>query len=194
MEVVKLEKPPKVGVYAPKSILPWDDAVVLALTYAEIPHDIFWDDEVLDGKLNDYDWLHLHHEDFTGQYGKFWANFQNTPWYIQDVQLNEANARKHGFSKVSKLKLAIAIKIKEFVLNGGFLFTMCSAPDSYDVALAAQNTDICQAMFDGDPMEADAQEKLDFSQTFAFENFKLVTDPYTYEISSIDTGPTTIVI
>ncbi len=192
MEVVKLEKPPKVGVYAPKSILPWDDAVVLALTYAEIPHDIFWDDEVLDGKLNDYDWLHLHHEDFTGQYGKFWANFQNTPWYIQDVQLNEANARKHGFSKVSKLKLAIAIKIKEFVLNGGFLFTMCSAPDSYDVALAAQNTDICQAMFDGDPMEADAQEKLDFSQTFAFENFKLVTDPYTYEISSIDTGPTTI--
>jgi len=192
MDVVKLEKPPKVGVYAPKSILPWDDAVVLALTYAEIPHDIFWDDEVLAGKLNEYDWLHLHHEDFTGQYGKFWANFQNTPWYIQDVQLNEGNARKNGYSKVSKLKLAVALKIRDFVLNGGFLFTMCSATDSYDVALAAQNTDICQAMFDGDPMAPDAQEKLDFSQTFAFENFKLVTDPYTYEISSIDTGPTTI--
>ncbi len=192
MDVVKLEKPPKIGVYAPKSILPWDDAVVLALTYAEIPHDIFWDDEVLADKLNEYDWLHLHHEDFTGQYGKFWAHFQNTPWYIQDVQLNEANARKHGFSKVSKLKLAVALKIRDFVLNGGFLFTMCSAPDSYDVALAAQSTDICQSMFDGDPMVPDAQEKLDFSQTFAFENFKLVTDPYTYEISSIDTGPTTI--
>ncbi|HPO63365.1 MAG TPA: asparagine synthetase B [Candidatus Kapabacteria bacterium] len=192
MDVVKLEKPPKIGVYAPKSILPWDDAVVLALTYAEIPHDIFWDDEVLAGKLNEYDWLHLHHEDFTGQYGKFWANFQNTPWYIQDVQLNEGNARKNGYSKVSKLKLAVALKIRDFVLNGGFLFTMCSAPDSYDVALAAQSTDICQAMFDGDPMAPDAQEKLDFSQTFAFENFKLVTDPYTYEISSIDTGPTTI--
>jgi len=192
MDVVKLEKPPKVGVYAPKSILPWDDAVVLALTYAEIPHDIFWDDEVLAGKLNEYDWLHLHHEDFTGQYGKFWANFQNTPWYIQDVQLNEGNARKNGYSKVSKLKLAVALKIRDFVLNGGFLFTMCSATDSYDVALAAQNTDICQAMFDGDPMAPDAQEKLDFSQTFAFENFKIMIDPYIYEYSDIDIQPNEI--
>ena len=192
MDVVKLEKAPKVGVYAPKSILPWDDAVVLALTYAEIPHDIFWDDEVLAGTLNDYDWLHLHHEDFTGQYGKFWASFQNTPWYIQDVQLNESNARKNGFSKVSKLKLAVVLKIKEFVLNGGFLFTMCSATDSFDVALAAQNTDICHEVFDGDPMDPDAQENLDFSETFAFENFTLVKDPYTYAISSIDTGPTTL--
>jgi hypothetical protein len=190
MDVVKLEKAPTIAVYAPPNQLPWDDAVRLVLDYAEVPHDIIWDEDVLSGKLSKYDWLHLHHEDFTGQYGKFWANFQNAPWYIQDVQLNESLAKKLGFAKVSQMKLAVAMKIKEYVASGGFLFAMCSAPDSYDVALAAHNTDICKEMFDGDPDDPNSQSKLDFNETFAFENFTLVRDPYEYEISSIDVGPT----
>jgi hypothetical protein len=170
----------------PPGFQPWDDAVTLALDYAEVPYDKIWDDEVQNGKLAKYDWLHLHHEDFTGQYGKFYGSSRNEPWYQSQVRMLEAEAKKLGFSKVSDLKKATARKIKEFVGNGGFLFAMCSATDSYDIALAADNTDICDAAFDGDPIDPDYQSKLDFSKSFAFENFKLITSPMVYEYSDID--------
>lgn len=186
---IKLVKAPKIAVYSPKSKLPWDDAVTLALTYAEIPYDVIYDEEVLNGVLPTYDWLHLHHEDFTGQYGKFWASYRNTQWYKDDVAENEATARKMGFSKVSQLKLAVALKIRDFVAGGGYMFAMCSAPDSFDVALAAEGVDICDTEFDGDPMDPQAQQKLDFSKTFAFTNFNIVTNKYEYAISDIDTDP-----
>ncbi|MFP4368847.1 MAG: asparagine synthetase B [Candidatus Kapaibacterium sp.] len=191
-EVVKLEQPPKIAVYAAPGAQPWDDAVRLALEYAEVEHEIIWDEEVINGELKKYDWLHLHHEDFTGQYGKFWAGYQNKPWYIQQVALNENMAKKLGFAKVSKLKAAVALEIKNYITEGGFLFAMCSGTDSFDIALAATETDICESMFDGDPADPRAQEKLDFSNTLAFKDFKLVMNPYQYEFSDIDTGPTTI--
>jgi len=191
MNDVKLNKAPKIAVYSPKSKLPWDDAVTLVLTYAEIPYDLIYDEEVISGVLPTYDWLHLHHEDFTGQYGKFWANYRSTQWYVEDVNTNEAMARKLGYDKVSKMKLAVAKKIRDFVAGGGYLFSMCSAPDSFDIALAAENTDICDAMFDGDPMDPNAQKKLDYSKTFAFTNFKISTNPYEYEVSDIDVNPNT---
>jgi hypothetical protein len=185
-DIMKLEKYPRIAVYSPKTAQPWDDAVTLVLTYAEIPYDIIFDDEVLDGKLTKYDWIHLHHEDFTGQYGKFYSSFSNMGWYIEQQKEAEDLARKHGFHKVSELKLAVVKKIKEFVAGGGFLFAMCSATDSFDIALAAEGVDICERMFDGDPADPKAQEKLDFEKTLAFTNFKLVRDPYEYEFSSID--------
>jgi hypothetical protein len=186
MDEIRLFNAPKVAVYAPKDILPWDDAVVLALNYAEIPYDVVFDEEVLAGVLPLYDWLHLHHEDFTGQYGKFWASYRNVPWYIEQQQEAEAMAARLGYPKVSQMKLDVAKKIRDFVAGGGFLFAMCSAADSYDVALAAEGVDICESMFDGDPMDPQAQQKLDYSKCFAFENFKLSTSPMEYEISSID--------
>ncbi|WMJ74312.1 asparagine synthetase B [Cytophagaceae bacterium ABcell3] len=189
MEVVKLEKAPKIAVYSPKTKLPWDDAVTLVLTYAEIPYDIVFDDEVMYGELPKYDWLHLHHEDFTGQYGKFYAMYKNQPWYIKQQEEYEAVARKHGFDKVSQLKLGVVKKIRDFCAGGGFLFAMCSATDTYDIALAAQDTDICESMYDGDPADPDAQSKLNFDYTFAFQDFKLVTNPYEYEYSNIDNNP-----
>ncbi len=189
MDAMHMQKAPKIAVYSPKNKLPWDDAVTLVLTYAQIPYDVIYDEEVLAGVLPTYDWLHLHHEDFTGQYGKFWAKYKDFAWYKEDVRINEATAHKLGFNKVSKMKLAVAFKIREFVAGGGYLFAMCSAPDSYDVALAAQNTDICDVMFDGDPMDPDAQAKLDYSQCFAFTDFTISTNPYEYEISSIDVDP-----
>jgi hypothetical protein len=189
MDAVKLHKAPKMAVYSPKNKLPWDDAVTLVLTYAEIPYDVLYDEEVLSGVLPLYDWLHMHHEDFTGQYGKFWARYRDADWYKEDVRLNEAMAQKLGFSKVSQCKLAVALKIRDFTSGGGYLFSMCSAPDSYDVALAAEGVDICDYMFDGDPMDPRAQQKLDYSKCFAFKDFTLTTNPYEYEISSIDINP-----
>ena len=186
MNAVLLEKAPRIAVYAPPTADPWDDAVRLALEYAEISYDVLWDPQVLAGKLADYDWVHLHHEDFTGQYGKFYYNYHNADWYKEQVRLNEQTAKKLGFDGVPKLKLAVAKVIKRYVLEGGFLFAMCSATDTYDVALAAEATDIVHQIFDGTPMEKDCQEKLDYSQTFAFENFTLVMDPYRYEHSDID--------
>lgn len=186
MDVMKLEKAPKIAVYSPKTKLPWDDAVTLVLTYAEIPYDVIYDDEVLDGKLAQYDWLHLHHEDFTGQYGKFYAQFRNAQWYKDDVADQEARAKRRGFDKVSKMKLAVCHAIRDYVFGGGFMFAMCSAPDSYDIALAAENTDICDVMMDGDPEDPDAQSKLDYSQCFAFENFHVHLNPYDYSKSDID--------
>lgn len=185
-EVVQLEKAPKIAVYTPKGTMPWDDAVTLVLDYAEIPYDKIYDSAIVMGVLPKYDWLHLHHEDFTGQYGKFYAAFRTYPWYQQQVEDNEAEAKKLGFSKVSEMKLAVATNIKNFVLGGGFLFTMCSGTDSFDIALAAHNTDICESMFDGDPSDPNCQEKLDFANTFAFKDFQLIRDPYQYEYSNID--------
>ncbi len=186
---MKLNKPPRIAVYSPKNKLPWDDAVTLVLAYAEIPYDLIYDSEVLTGVLPTYDWLHLHHEDFTGQFGKFWANYRNALWYIEDEKSNEETANRMGYSKVSKMKLAVAKKIRDFVAGGGYLFSMCSAPDSFDIALAAENTDVCDIMFDGDPIDPNAQKKLDYSKTFAFTNFQISTNPYEYEISDIDINP-----
>jgi len=190
MDMVKLEKAPKIAVYSPKNKLPWDDAVTLVLSYAEIPYDVVYDEEVLKGELPKYDWLHLHHEDFTGQYGRFWATFRTASWYIEDVKLQEAAAKKLGFQKVSQMKLAVAKSIQQFCAGGGFLFAMCSGTDSFDIALAAEGVDICESMFDGDGVDAGANSKLDFSKTFAFQNFKLDMNPYNYEFSNIDANPT----
>jgi len=185
-DVMKLEKYPRIAVYSPKSKQPWDDAVTLVLSYAEIPYDVIFDDEVLNDLLPKYDWLHLHHEDFTGQYGKFYNNYANMPWYIEQVKEAEDAARRFGFQKVSQSKLAVAKRIKDFVSGGGFLFAMCSATDSYDIALAAEGIDICERMYDGDPADPQAQEKLNFNNTFAFTDFRLVRDPLQYEFSDID--------
>jgi hypothetical protein len=189
MDAMKLEKYPKIAVYSPKSKQPWDDAVTLVLTYAEIPYDVVFDDELMYDELPKYDWLHLHHEDFTGQYGRFYRSFRHFPWYQQQQQEYEASARKHGFSKVSHLKLGIVKKIQSYVASGGFLFAMCSATDTYDIALAAEGVDICEHMFDGDPADPKAQSKLDYSRTFAFQNFQIERNPYIYEFSDIDTPP-----
>jgi hypothetical protein len=185
-EVIQLEKAPKIAVYTPKGTMPWDDAVTMVLEYAEIPYDKIYDSAIVMGVLPKYDWLHLHHEDFTGQYGKFYSAYRNYPWYKQQVADAEADAKMLGFSKVSQLKLAVATNIKNFVVGGGFLFTMCSGTDSFDIALSAHNTDICEHMFDGDPADSRAQEKLDFNNTFAFQDFKLIKDPMVYEYSTID--------
>jgi hypothetical protein len=192
MESVILEKAPKIAIYAPpnRKEEPWDDAVNLALTYAEIPFDVVWDPDILSGKLADYDWLHLHHEDFTGQYGKFYAAYRNTMWYKQDKAFNEKTARDLGFSKVSKLKLAVADVIEKYVSDGGFLFAMCSATDTYDIARAAWKTDIVPAESDGDAVDPNCEKNLDFSRCFAFEDFEIITNPLIYEHSNIDTSPT----
>jgi len=187
MERVILEKAPEIAVYAPPSHEPWDDAVRLALEYAEIDYELLWDAEVLAGDLEKYDWLHLHHEDFTGQYGKFYASYSGRLWYQQEVATNESMARGLGFNKVSDCKKAVAEEIKEFVLRGGFLFAMCSAMETLDIALAARNTDIVPAEFDGDPVDPGCREQLDYSQCMAFENFNIDLDPYQYHHSDIDT-------
>jgi len=190
MEMVKLEKAPKIAVYSPKSKLPWDDAVTMVLKYAEIPYDVVYDDEVLSEKLLGYDWLHLHHEDFTGQYGRFWSTFKNESWYITDVNNQEATAKRNGFKKVSEMKLAVARRIRDFCAGGGFLFAMCSGTDSFDIALSADGVDICERMFDGDPADPNAQSKLDFNKTFAFKDFKLDLNPFNYEFSNLDVSHT----
>ncbi len=192
MDVVRLETAPKIAVYVPPGFQPWDDAVTMALEYAEVPYDKIWVEEILKGELENYDWLHLHHEDFTGQYGKFYASFRGAQWYVQQQLLYENEAKKLGFNKVSKMELAVVQTIKEYIGKGGFLFAMCSATDSYDIALAAQNTDICDVMYDGDPPDPDAQSKLDFSKTLAFENFTLEMNPLVYEYSNIDIQPNEI--
>ncbi|MDR2009058.1 MAG: asparagine synthetase B [Bacteroidales bacterium] len=186
MDAVKLEKAPKIAVYTPPYSQPWDDAVTLALTYAEIPYDKIYDREIINGELINYDWLHLHHEDFTGQYGKFYGAYGRMKWYIERQLQSEQDALSMGFNKVSQLKLAVAKDIKSYVAEGGFLFAMCSATDSFDIALAAEGVDICESMFDGDPADPDAQSKLDFSRTFAFTDFTLVKNPLEYEFSNID--------
>ncbi|MFT6137148.1 MAG: hypothetical protein ACJAUJ_000228 [Salibacteraceae bacterium] len=188
-DVVKLQKPPKMAVYSPTGKQPWDDAVTLVLTYAEIPYEVIYDREVIEGKLPLYDWLHLHHEDFTGQYGKFYASYKNAGWYKQQVKDNEEMATDLGFIKVSELKLGVALEIKKFTAGGGFLFSMCSGTDSYDISLAAMDIDICESMFDGDGSTPDYNSKLNFTNTFAFKDFTLKTNPNLYEFSNIDATP-----
>ena len=189
MEVGLLEKAPRIAVYTPPNKQPWDDAVTLALTYSEIPYETLFDEEVLSGKLTHYDWLHLHHEDFTGQYGKFYASYRNANWYVKQQELFETEAKRLGFQKVSRLKLEVVQTIQNYILNGGFLFAMCSATDSYDIALAAQNTDICDRVFDHDPVDPDYASKLDYSTCLAFENFTVFVNPMIYEYSEIDITP-----
>ena len=185
-EAVTLEKAPKIAVYSPKDKMPWDDAVTMVLTYAEIPFDVVYDEEVLGDKLLLYEWLHLHHEDFTGQYGRFYGAFRTAPWYIQQKKDAEALAIKLGYAKVSEEKAAVTKKIRDYVIGGGFMFAMCSATDSFDIALAADGVDICETMFDGDPSEPNYQSKIDFNKTFAFKDFELIRNPTTYEFSTID--------
>ncbi len=186
MERVKLEVAPKVAVYTPEGKLPWDDAVTLVLTYAEIPYEKIYDEQIINGDLLKYDWLHLHHEDFTGQYGKFYRSFKNAAWYIEEVRTQEAMAKKLGFTKVSKMKEAVAVNIRNFVLGGGFLFTMCSGTDSFDIALAAEGVDIVESVFDGDASDPQAQAKLKYDNAFAFQGYRLDKDPNIYEFSDID--------
>ena len=186
MEAVVLEKAPKIAVYSPKNKMPWDDAVTMVLTYAEIPFDVVYDEEVLNEKLLMYEWLHLHHEDFTGQFGKFYGSYRTAPWYIEQKKSSEALASRLGYSKVSQEKLAVALKIRDFVIGGGFMFAMCSATDSFDISLSAEGVDICETMFDGDPSEKDYQEKIAYNKTFAFKDYTLVRNPTEYEFSSID--------
>ena len=186
MESVKLEVAPRVAVYSPAGKLPWDDAVTLVLSYAEIPYDIIYDKEVIDGELPKYDWLHLHHEDFTGQFGKFYRAYRSAAWYQEEVDAQNASAQIMGFQKVSEMKREVAVSIKNFVIGGGFLFTMCSGTDSYDIALAAQDVDICEPMFDGDPSDPGAAGKLDFDKGLAFQDYKLEMNPLVYEFSEID--------
>jgi hypothetical protein len=186
METVILEKAPKIAVYTPKGKQPWDDAVTMVLTYAEIPFTPIYDEEVLGDQLILYDWLHLHHEDFSGQYGKFFGAYKNAPWYIEQKKDAEALATKLGYSKVSEEKLAVAKKIRDFVIGGGFMFAMCSATESFDIALSADGVDICEPMFDGDESEPNYQSKVDYSNTFAFKDFILERRPEKYEFSDID--------
>ncbi len=193
MDALKLEVPPKIAVYTPDfnfqkgdKIQPWDDAVTLVLTYAEIPYETIYDREVMNDALPKYDWIHLHHEDFTGQYGRFYRSYHNQAWYREHVRFQETLARSLGFEKVSQLKLSVIKRIKEYVGGGGFMFAMCSATDSYDIALAAEGVDICAQMYDGDAADPMAQQKLDFSKTFAFKDFQLIKDPLIYEFSTID--------
>ena len=186
--MVRLEKPPRIAVYAPDQTLPWDDAVLLALTYAEVPYEMIYDDDVLSGALDEYDWLHLHHEDFTGQFGKFF-NYRATPWYVEQQRAAEVSARKNGFRKVSELKLAVVERIREYVGGGGFLFAMCSGTDTFDIALASHQTDIVPPEYDGDPIDPDAMSQLDFSHTFAFTDFRPIFNAREYEHSDIDAGP-----
>jgi hypothetical protein len=194
LNAVKLLNAPKIAVYSPKTKQPWDDAVTLVLAYAEIPYDVIFDDEVLSGKILDYDWLHLHHEDFTGQYGKFYASYASAPWYQAEVAEAESMAAKHGFASNRELKLAVVKKIRDFMLGGGFLFAMCSATDSYDIAMAAESTDICELMFDGTSADPYAQSKLQFNNCIAFKDFALNMDPFFYEFSNIDIDPRTRVV
>ncbi len=188
-DAVKMEVAPKIAVYSPKNKMPWDDAVTLALTYAEIPYDVIYDEEIIKGDLIKYDWLHLHHEDFTGQYGKFYASYRNHAWYKEQERFNQEMAQKLGFSKVSQLKLGVALKIKEYTAGGGFLFAMCSGTDSYDIALSAEGIDICEYMYDGDPATPNFNSKIDYEKTFAFEDFTISTNPLEYEFSNIDATP-----
>ena len=189
-DAVKLDKAPKIAVYSPPDALPWDDAVTLVLTYAEIPYDVIYDREIILNGITGYDWLHLHHEDFTGQYGKFYGAYGHTAWYKNQVRNAEEEAKALGFDKVSQLKLAVVKKIKEYVGQGGFLFAMCSGTDSFDIALAAEGVDICHEIYDGDPYDIDMDSKLDYSKCFAFTGFTLVKNPLEYEYSDIDATQT----
>ncbi len=189
-DAIAMQKAPKIAVYSPPNKQPWDDAVTMVLTYAEIPYDVIYDEEILTDKLKDYDWLHLHHEDFTGQFGKFFRSYQHMPWYQQEVNTNKELATRLGFSKVSEMKRAVTKTIQQYIVRGGFLFAMCAATDTYDIAMAADGVDICESMYDGDPADPQMNEKLDYDKALAFKDFKVVKDPFQYEFSDIDVSTT----
>jgi len=189
MDIVLLEKAPKIAIYSPENKQPWDDAVTLALTYAEVNYETLWDKRVLEGKLSEFDWLHLHHEDFTGQYGKFYRSHHNSKWYVEQKKQYEKLAKQFGFISVHEQKKAIARKINDYVGNGGFLFAMCSATDSYDIALSMENLDGVHSVFDGTSIEGELQSKLQYDKTLAFKDFRLISDPMVYEFSDIDYPP-----
>jgi hypothetical protein len=189
-DAISMQKAPKIAVYSPPNKQPWDDAVTLVLTYAEIKFDVIYDEDILNGKIKDYDWLHLHHEDFTGQFGKFFKAYQHVPWYQEEVKTNKELAQKMGFLKVSEMKKVVAREIRRYIENGGFLFAMCAATDTYDITEAAQGIDICESMYDGDPADPEMNNKLDFSKTLAFQNFTISRDPYEYRFSDIDVSTT----
>lgn len=189
-DAVSMQKAPKIAVYSPPNKQPWDDAVTLVLTYAEIKFDVIYDEEILTGKLKDYDWLHLHHEDFTGQFGKFFQAYQHVPWYQEEVRINRELAQRMGFMKVSEMKQVITREIDKYISNGGFLFAMCAATDTHDIAQAAFGIDICESMFDGDPADPHMNEKLDYNNTLAFHNFEINRNPYEYKFSNIDVSST----
>ncbi len=194
MDVVLLEKAPKIAIYSPPNKQPWDDAVTLALTYAEVPYKTLWDEEVFNGGLEEFDWLHLHHEDFTGQYGKFYRNYHTADWYISQQKQFESVATKLGFNTVHNQKKALAQMIKNYVANGGFLFAMCSATDSFDIALSVLNSDAAHSVFDGSPIDNEIQKKVDYKNSLAFSDFKIITDPMIYEYSDIDYPPSNNVL
>jgi hypothetical protein len=189
-DAVSMQKAPKIAVYSPPNKQPWDDAVTLVLTYAEIKFDVIYDEEILNGKLSEYDWLHLHHEDFTGQFGKFFQAYQHVAWYQEEVRINKELAQKMGFMKVSEMKKVITREINQYINNGGFLFAMCAATDTYDITRAAGETDICESMFDGDPADPHMNDHLDFGHTLAFQNFTINRNPYEYKFSNIDVSTT----
>ena len=194
MDVVLLEKAPKIAIYSPPNKQPWDDAVTLALTYAEVPNKTLWDEEVFNGGLEEFDWLHLHHEDFTGQYGKFYRNYHTADWYISQQKQFESVATKLGFNTVHNQKKALAQMVKNYVANGGFLFAMCSATDSFDIALSVLNSDAAHSVFDGSPIDNEIQKKVDYKNSLAFSDFKIITDPMIYEYSDIDYPPSNNVL
>ncbi|WP_430971778.1 hypothetical protein [Sunxiuqinia rutila] len=185
-DAISMQKAPKIAVYSPPNKQPWDDAVTLVLSYAEIPYEVIYDEEILTNQLPDYDWLHLHHEDFTGQFGKFFRSYQHMPWYQEEVKTNQELANKLGFAKVSEMKQAVTNEIQAYIARGGFLFAMCAATDTYDIARAADGVDICESMFDGDPADPHLNEKLNYNRTLAFRDFTVVKDPFQYEFSDID--------
>jgi hypothetical protein len=186
MEKVTLEKAPRIAVYTPPGTLPWDDAVTMALTYADIPYDKVYDEKILGGELQAYDWLHLHHEDFTGQYNKFHRSFRHTAWYrTQRAQL-QTLAQSLEFESVAALKKAVALKIRRYVEQGGFLFAMCCAPNTLDIALAALGTDIVARVYDGDPVDPQFAQKLDYGNCIAFEDFQVQPEPYAGYFGTID--------
>ncbi len=194
MDVVLLEKAPKIAIYSPPNKQPWDDAVTLALTYAEVPYKTLWDEEVFNGGLEEFDWLHLHHEDFTGQYGKFYRNYHTADWYVSQQKQFESVATKLGFNTVHNQKKALAQMVKNYVANGGFLFAMCSATDSFDIALSVLNSDAAHSVFDGSPIDNEIQKKVDYKNSLAFSDFKIITDPMIYEYSDIDYPPSNNVL
>jgi len=185
MELVVLEKTPKIAVYSPPNQQPWDDAVTLALTYADIKYDVIFDEEVMNGDLYKYDWLHLHHEDFTGQYGKFYR-YRNQKWYKEMENSFIKTANKYGFNTVHSFKKTIAIKIRDYINNGGFLFAMCSATDSFDIALSYYSIDFAHSIYDGTPIEEQNLNEINYNNGIAFKDYELYLDPTIYEYSNID--------
>jgi hypothetical protein len=186
MESVILEKAPKIAVYTPSSANPWDDAVTLALTYADVPYEKVWDNEVLQGRLKEYDWLHLHHEDFTGQYSKFYINYAGAPWLTEAVQHNESVAKQFGLPNSPALKKKVAEEIRRYVSDGGFLFAMCTATETIELALAAVNVDIAAPFADGTPIDANASRKMQWDRTLAFQNAEVQVNAGISSFSDID--------